>query len=101
MIPESMGKIAELLPKYHAVCIGPGLSRSPTAMKCANLIIQQVMSLDIPLVIDADALHVISGFENQIKGYKKAVLTPNANEFKVICRNIVRGNHVIHSMVYL
>ena len=35
---------------------------------------------DVPIIIDADGLKVVGSHPECIKGYKRAVLTPNAPE---------------------
>ena len=41
----------------------------------------KVKASNIPVVIDADGLWHLTNNPNVIKGYRKAVLTPNAVEF--------------------
>lgn len=44
----------------------------------------------IYLVIDADGLWLIQSEPEVIKGYSRAVLTPNVVEFKRLCDSVVR-----------
>ena len=66
------------LKKFKAIAIGPGLG---TGDESINLV-KHVMQLKVPLVIDADALHILGAS----KALKKmlspgAVLTPHMKEF--------------------
>jgi ATP-dependent NAD(P)H-hydrate dehydratase len=42
------------------------------------------------LVLDADALYVVGRHLELIKGYRRAVLTPNVVEFKRLSEQVVR-----------
>lgn len=75
--------------RVHAVGIGPGLSRSSVALESAAAIISMVKDRNIPIVLDADALFLICNQPKIIHGYRKAILTPNANEFKMLCNTFV------------
>ena len=44
------------------------------------------------LVIDADGLWLIQNEPEVVKGYRKAVLTPNVVEFGRLCEKLVRRN---------
>ena len=65
--------------KYSSICVGPGLGTNPlTANALANLI----RDICVPLLLDADALNIIS----QNKGYLSAlppntIITPHPGEF--------------------
>ena len=69
----------------HAILIGPGLGKSEWALKVLTIIIENYELR--PLIIDADAINLIS--ENQhlldkIKGRKLTILTPHVAEFSRI-----------------
>jgi len=64
--------------KPSGVAIGPGLWRTE---KTRQAVIKIVEMVNLPLVIDADAIRAISGAKELLKR-KTAVLTPHANEFK-------------------
>lgn len=46
-----------------------------------SLILEKVKSFDLPIVIDADGLWHLTINPDILKGYQKAVITPNAMEF--------------------
>jgi len=62
--------------RSDAMVIGGGLTRSSDVLSAIKLILGKTA---IPSVIDADALHAVSG-----KMKSNAVMTPNSYEFKVI-----------------
>lgn len=57
-------KVNENLDKKHVLIIGPGLGRCPIVLKATSLIIQNAMKKHINIVLDADALYLLSLSEN-------------------------------------
>ncbi|XP_069129166.1 ATP-dependent (S)-NAD(P)H-hydrate dehydratase-like [Argopecten irradians] len=74
-------QMEEWLPRLHAIVIGPGLGRSQTCIKNATSIIEMAKERNIPLIIDADGLHLVKENPGVIFEYTKAILTPNVVEF--------------------
>jgi len=64
--------------KPTGVAIGPGLWRTG---KTRHAVVKIVESLNLPLVIDADAIRAMSAAKEILK-HKTAVLTPHTDEFK-------------------
>lgn len=77
--------VDELFARFHAVVIGPGLGRDEFMQKCAKLCIGLARKHDMYLVVDADGLWLLQNEPDLIKGYKKAILTPNVAEFGRLC----------------
>lgn len=73
--------VINVLPRLHALCIGPGLGRSELVLGAVAQIIEAARDRDLPLVLDADALWLINQRPGLVIGYRRAVLTPNAIEF--------------------
>jgi hydroxyethylthiazole kinase-like uncharacterized protein yjeF len=73
-------KILSLVKEVRAtaIAIGPGLWRDKETL---NAIIELIEKLDLPMIIDADAIRAISRKKNILKG-KNCVLTPHADEFR-------------------
>ncbi|KAI9152538.1 hypothetical protein H9P43_009330 [Blastocladiella emersonii ATCC 22665] len=81
--PEDIVKrVADLLPRFHCVVLGPGLGRDPVMMQLARGILAAVKERGMPVVLDADALYLVAQDPNIIRGYPHAVLTPNVAEFR-------------------
>lgn len=55
----------------------------------AKELIKIAREKNMATVIDADGLYLIQNHPDIIKGYKKAVLTPNVVEFKRLCETMV------------
>jgi NAD(P)H-hydrate epimerase len=70
----------ELLVENDVILLGPGLGRHPDTKKAVLEIQNITKSKFIPMVIDADALHLI----DLSKLYSNVVLTPHAGEFSVL-----------------
>ena len=64
-----------------AAVIGPGLSRADLAQSFAREFITRA---DVPLVIDADALHAVAADAGCLNGQPPRVLTPHPGEFAAL-----------------
>lgn len=60
-----------------AVVIGPGLWRLDKTRNAINTLVEKI---NLPMVIDADAIRAVSAIKNRLKD-KKLILTPHENEF--------------------
>lgn len=85
---EILPKVMPLLNKCDIFVIGPGFGRDGLMVKTMIKIIEQIKVVNKPIILDGDALFVISLDPNIIKGYTKAVLTPNLIEFERIGRTL-------------
>jgi ATP-dependent NAD(P)H-hydrate dehydratase len=71
----------ELLPRVHAVVVGPGLGRDAAALDAAAHVVARARQLGLPLVVDGDGLFLVALRPDLVRGYAKALLTPNKVEF--------------------
>lgn len=78
-------QVDELFQRFHAVVIGPGLGRDEFMQKCARLCVKLARKQDMYVVVDADGLWLLQNEPELVKGYKKAILTPNVAEFARLC----------------
>ncbi len=62
--------------KATAVVIGPGLWRTPKTRKAINELVRKI---DLPMVIDADAIRAVSAIKDKLKN-KRLVITPHSSE---------------------
>lgn len=76
-----MQKVFTVINRVDVVVVGPGLGRDEVILNLASKIIEEAKTRAIPLVIDADGLFLIQQNPEIIKGYKRAILTPNVIEF--------------------
>ncbi|KAI0305887.1 Ribokinase-like protein [Multifurca ochricompacta] len=81
--PEALrGELAALLSRLHVLVIGPGLGREKYMQTFARLALGIAKEQGMFLVLDADGLYVVGGQLDLIRGYRRAVLTPNVVEFE-------------------
>ncbi len=88
-VDEVNSLLAALMPRLHVLIVGPGLGRETHMQAFARLAIQQARELGLYLVFDADALLLIQDDPEIIRGYTKAVITPNVAEFSKLCEAVV------------
>ncbi|MDR3606392.1 MAG: NAD(P)H-hydrate dehydratase [Oligoflexia bacterium] len=82
---SSAKRLAEASEKAQAIVMGPGLGQSRAARKR----VLQVIALDKAMVVDADALNLISRLKSWPVRFKgKAVLTPHPGEMSRLIRFI-------------
>ena len=77
---KHINKIISLAKKFDSLVIGGGLSRRQKTYKSITEIITQ---FDLPMVFDAEAIRALAEKKEIIKG-KKAILTPNIEEFRIL-----------------
>jgi len=85
--------VTRFLPRLHAVVAGPGLGREQQVLLAVLQVIQAARRSKLPLVLDADALWMLSldGNLHAVHGCDECVLTPNANEFKQLIQAALRA----------
>uniref|UniRef100_A0A3Q4GHF0 ATP-dependent (S)-NAD(P)H-hydrate dehydratase n=1 Tax=Neolamprologus brichardi TaxID=32507 RepID=A0A3Q4GHF0_NEOBR len=76
--PNAVEEIEKWLPRLHGLVVGPGLGREDLLLKT---VIEKSKARDIPIVIDADGLWLVTQQPSVIQGYQKGILTPNFMEF--------------------
>jgi len=85
----SSDKIHELLEgiisRLHIIVVGPGLGREDYLQNAARTAISLARKQNQYIVIDADGLFLVCNDPSVIKGYTRAVLTPNVVEFARLC----------------
>ena len=59
-----------------------------------SIVIDKCKARSIPIVIDADGLWHLTNNPNVIRGYKQAVLTPNAMEFSRLIHSVLKRGDV-------
>ena len=83
VLPEAMCQAREEVldfDKINAVCIGPGLGTKPSTTELLQKALQQ---FKMPIVIDADALNIISQNKYLLSEINEdSILTPHPKEFE-------------------
>lgn len=85
MLDRMVEEVCSMMDKMHVLVLGPGLGRSPLVLEATARIIQRAQSqYHIPLVIDADALFLLTlpKYQALLSDESLVVLTPNAMELK-------------------
>ncbi|KUF67692.1 ATP-dependent (S)-NAD(P)H-hydrate dehydratase [Phytophthora nicotianae] len=78
ILAEAVERIAQVLPRLDSLVIGPGLGRDASVQEIARKVIAKAREANLPLVLDGDALYLVSVDPDTVKGYRNAILTPNA-----------------------
>ncbi len=74
-------EIAPWIGRMHALIIGPGLGRDEVTLSCVVGLIEAAKAANLPLILDADGLFLLTKHPNIIKDYPLVTLSPNAVEF--------------------
>jgi ATP-dependent NAD(P)H-hydrate dehydratase len=78
---EKASHFSDWIKRLHCVVIGPGLGRDTVTKDIVSKWLDVSKEQNIPIIVDADGLHLVTEQPHLIKGYKDAILTPNAVEF--------------------
>lgn len=81
---EAIDVLRDHIAKADAVAIGPGVGLFREVREAIPEIINETLSRNKPMVIDADALKILA--ENRIKLKWRAVLTPHLGEASILLR---------------
>jgi len=84
-----MVEIDHWLPRLHCVVLGPGLGRNQSMGGRLSIILEKVKARSLPLVLDADGLWHLASNPRMLKGYTKAVITPNPQEFSRLAQAVL------------
>ena len=89
--------ITSMFPTLHALCIGPGLGRHPLVFSAVEKVIRKAMECNLMLVLDADALFMLSLKEyrsllEDLRDYERCVMTPNLMEKRRLDEALSEGS---------
>ncbi|KAH9106740.1 hypothetical protein LEN26_014487 [Aphanomyces euteiches] len=82
---STVEKITPVLGRLDALVVGPGLGRDPDILDAAKAIVSAAKAMQLPVVLDGDALFLLSNDISLIHGYPHAILTPNIMEYGRLC----------------
>lgn len=83
MVPQAVGQTIKDLSARDAIVIGPGLGQTEKARS----ILEYVLNLNLPIVVDADGLNILASRPEMLKSvHAKCVLTPHPGEFERIAK---------------
>ncbi|KAL4400143.1 ATP-dependent NAD(P)H-hydrate dehydratase [Malassezia pachydermatis] len=78
-------ELRALFKRLHSVVIGPGLGRDTSMQSFARVALEVARESNLYAVVDADGLWLVQNDPESVKGYKRAILTPNVVEFQRLC----------------
>ncbi|KAF8817404.1 YjeF domain-containing protein [Phlegmacium glaucopus] len=81
-------ELQSILSRLHVLIVGPGLGREPHMLSYAKTAVSMAKKQGMYVVLDADGLYMIGEDISVIKGYRRAVLTPNVVEFKRLSEQV-------------
>jgi ATP-dependent NAD(P)H-hydrate dehydratase len=85
LVERMVEEVCSMMDKMHVLVLGPGLGRHPLVLEATAKIIQRAQSqYHLPLVIDADALFLLTlpKYQTLLSDESLVILTPNAMELK-------------------
>ncbi|KAI0890383.1 Ribokinase-like protein [Annulohypoxylon maeteangense] len=82
------GKIIDLLPRLHVLVVGPGLGRDPLMQETCARVLAAARERKMPVVLDADALALVTKAPELVHGWREVVLTPNVVEFARLWKGV-------------
>lgn len=98
LIERMVEQICNLMDKMHVLVLGPGLGRCPLVLEATARIIRRAQKeYHLPLVLDADALFLLTlpkYQSNLLSNESPVILTPNAMEKK----RLVDSGHTTESL---
>jgi ATP-dependent NAD(P)H-hydrate dehydratase len=84
LVDKMVQEVVSRLDRLHVLVIGPGLGRCPLVFEATGRIIQEAINRDLALVLDADALYLLTldDYKDLLTDYGNVVVTPNVVEYK-------------------
>lgn len=75
-------EVTRWFPALTALVVGPGLGRDPTLQKVAQIVVEEALKIQLPIVLDADGMRLIHDLPTLLHGQSWVVLTPNVAEYR-------------------
>ncbi len=97
--PTSLEPLVAALDSYAAILIGPGIGRSPTTRAFLDQLLTRLDGSSRPLVIDADALTILSEWPNWwARLPRHSILTPHPGEMARLNTSTADGDRISRSI---
>jgi ATP-dependent NAD(P)H-hydrate dehydratase len=83
LVDSMVERVVSYMERLHVLVMGPGLGRCPLVFQATARIIQEAMQRKITIVLDADALFLLTldVYKEILTDYDRFVLTPNLMEY--------------------
>lgn len=84
LVEPMVTEVVSMMNRMHVLVIGCGLGRCPVVFEATARIIQHAMKQQLTMVLDADALYLLTvpRYRGILSDYSNVVLTPNVMEYK-------------------
>jgi NAD(P)H-hydrate epimerase len=96
LLPEDVDTIVEHSKSNHVVALGPGLGLEQQTKVAVTSIVEQLVELEIPLVIDADGLKALASSELRLNP-EIMVMTPHWGELSILMDGAVGDNTILQN----
>ncbi|CAI0559802.1 unnamed protein product [Linum tenue] len=85
-----VAEVDKWMERFDCLVVGPGLGRDPFLLDCVSEIMKHARHSNVPIVVDGDALFLVTNNLDLVHGYPLAVLTPNVNEYKRLVQKVLK-----------
>lgn len=85
---KALKDVANWFSRLDSLVVGPGIGRDPLNLECSRLVIESARHHELPLILDADGLYIVTQNLQLIQGCSLVVLTPNINELRRLARKL-------------
>jgi len=96
LLPEDVDTVIELATNNHVVALGPGLGLEQQTKLAVTSIVEKLVKMEMPLVIDADGLKAIASSEIQLNP-DLTILTPHWGELSVLMDGDLGDNTLLQN----
>ncbi|CAN7994798.1 unnamed protein product [Ixodes hexagonus] len=90
MVHPTLDAALTFLPRLHALVVGPGMGRDVDPA-WLPVLFSRIREQGLPVVVDADGLFYVTQNPDLVRGYTRAILTPNTVELDRLCRAVLGG----------
>lgn len=98
LLPETVDGVVEHAKNNHVVALGPGLGLEQQTKVAVTSIIEQLVKLEIPLVLDADGLKALASSELKLNP-DLTVMTPHWGELAILMDVDLGDNTLLQNRV--
>lgn len=81
-VERARNDVASWFNRLDCLVVGPGIGRDPLNLECSHAVIDAARHQELPLVLDADGLYIVTKAPELIQDSSSVVLTPNINELR-------------------
>ncbi|MHA2057742.1 MAG: NAD(P)H-hydrate dehydratase [Candidatus Thorarchaeota archaeon] len=98
LLPETVENVIEHAANNHVVALGPGLGLEQQTKVAVTSIVEQLIKLETPLVLDADGLKALASSELKLNP-DQTVMTPHWGELSILLDGDLGDNTSLPNVV--